>query len=288
MNRYIGGGVLFAFVGVIGLFSFSGCDKEGDVLTPTELAPPTNLKAASGDTRVFLSWTASPDAGSSDFAGYRIITKNALSVMVDSTTTASTASSYTVFSLVNGGIYTFAIQSVKSNGSVSQSVTVQWGPTVRYGFQSLYEYESSEPSGLQFLAGQRFNFTLANQAVIDLWIDGRAGTTPLLKSPDNFVPSTGWRRTLFVETTASSFDDFVVVPDASAFRSTPGLPIVSGKVYFAITQTGNYLKFRVEPPGVQVDPANSKRFVNITVAYNSGTGHWAKPLRVVQPKGSAD
>jgi len=80
-----------------------------------------------------------------------------------------------------------------------------------------------------------------------------------------------------VETTASGFDDFVTVPDVSAFRSTPGLPIVSGKVYFAITQDGNYAKFRVEPPGVQVDPANNKRFVNITVAYNSGNGHWAKP-----------
>jgi hypothetical protein len=69
----------------------------------------------------------------------------------------------------------------------------------------------------------------------------------------------------------------VTVPDVSAFRSTPGLTIVSGKVYFAITQDGNYAKFRVEPPGVRVDPANDKRFVDITVAYNSGTGHWAKP-----------
>lgn len=277
MIRYISSSFLFALVGAIGLLGFSGCDKEGDVLTPTELAPPTNLRAGSGDARVFLAWTASPDAGSSDFAGYRIITKTALGAVVDSTNTSSTASTYTVFGLTNGGNYTFAIQSVNDNGSVSQKVTVEWGPTVRYGFQSLYEYESTEPSGLQYLAGQRFNFIIANQAVIDLWIDGRAGAVPLLKSPDNFVPATGWRHTLFVETTASSFDDFVVVPDVSAFRSTPGLPIVSGKVYFAITDDGNYVKFRVEAPGVQVDPANSKRFVNITVAYNSGTGNWAKP-----------
>lgn len=275
MIRYMCNALLLGLVGTIGLFSFSGCSKEGDVLTPTELAPPTNLRAGSGDARVFLAWTASPDAASSDFAGYRIITKNALGVVVDSTNTSSTTN--TVFGLVNGGTYTFAVQSVKDNGSVSQQVTIQWGPTVRYGFQSLYEYESTEPSGLQFLAGQRFNFTIANQSVIDLWIDGSAGVTPLLKSPDSFVPGTGWRHTLFVETTASSFDDFVVVPDVSAFRSTPGLPIVSGKVYFAITDDGNYVKFRVESPGVQVDPANSKRFVNITVAYNSGTGNWSKP-----------
>lgn len=277
MNKRRWNGLLLAFVGAIGLFSFSRCSKEGDILAPAELAPPTNFKASSGDAKVFLAWTASPDSGSSDFAGYRIVTTTALGVKVDSTNAASTASSYTVFNLVNGGIYTFTIQSVRSNGSVSQKVTLQWGPTVRYGFQSLYEYESTEPSGLQFLAGQRFHFTIANKAVIDLWIDGRAGATPLLKSPDDFGTSSGWRHTLFVETTASSFDDFVVVPDVSAFRSTPGLPIVSGKVYYAITQDGNYAKFRVEPPGIQVDPANNKRFVNITVAYNSGTGHWANP-----------
>ncbi len=269
--------LLMLFVGAIALFRFSGCSKDGDVLTPAELAPPTNFKAASGDASVFLSWTASPDAGSSDFAGYRIVTKNALNVVVDSTNTTATASSYTVSGLINGGSYTLTIQSVKSNGSVSVKVSMQWGPTKRFGFQSLYEYESSEPSGLQFLAGQRFNFTLANQAVIDLWIDGRAGATPLLKSPSDYSTSSGWRTTRFVETTASSFDSVVVVPEVASFRSTPGLPIVSGKVYFAITQDGNYAKFRVEAPGVRVDPANGKRFVNITVAYNSGGGRWAKP-----------
>lgn len=264
-----------AIVGAVGLSGFSGCDKEGDILTPSELAPPTNLRAGSGNARVFLAWTASPDGGSSDFAGYRILTKNPIGDIIDSSNTTSTA--HTVFDLVNGGTYTFEVQSVNTNGSVSQKVTVQWGPTIRYGFQSLYEYESTEASGLQFLAGQRFNFTIANQAVIDLWIDGRSGATPLLKSPNDFVPSSGWRRTLFVETGASSFDDFVVVPAVSAFRSTPGLTIVSGKVYYAITADNNYTKFRVEPPGVQIDPANNKRFVNITVAYNSGTGQWAKP-----------
>ena len=284
MIRYRDSALLWALVGVMGLFGFAGCSDDSNPLAPEELAPPTNLRAASGDERVFLAWTASPDAGASGFVGYRIVTTTASNVVVDSTTTGATATSYTVVNLVNGGSYTFTIQSVNGDDEVSQKVSIQWGPTVRYGFQSLYEYDSSEPSGLQLLAGQRSNFTLANQAVIDLWIDGRAGATPLLKSPNDFVPSAGWRRTLFVETTASSFDDFVSVPDVSAFRSTPGLPIVSGKVYFAITQDGNYAKFRVESPGVQVDPANNKRFVNITVAYNSGNGHWAKPSVVgLQP-----
>jgi len=280
MTRYVRTVLVLAFAGAMGLLGVSGCSEDNNVLTPDELAPPTNLQAASGDARVFLSWTASPDAVSSDFVGYRVVSRNASNVLVDSANTASTATSYTVFGLVNGGSYTFTVQSVKSSGALSQGVTIQWGPTVRYGFQSLYEYESTEPSGLQLSAGQRFTFTHENQTVIDLWIDGRARATPLLKSPNDYVPSTGWRRTRFVETSATRFDDVVVVPDAAAFRSTPGLPIVSGKVYLAITQDGNYAKFRVEPPGVQVDPANNKRFVNITVAYNSGGGHWAKPIVV--------
>jgi hypothetical protein len=277
MNKVTWKSLSLAFAGAIGLLSIAGCDKEGDVLTPNELAPPTNFVAVSGNAKASLSWTASPDAGTSDFAGYRIVTSSS-SLVVDSTLT--TATSHTVNGLVNGNTYTFTIRSVKTNGSISQPVTLQWGPSVRYGFQSLYEYESSEPSGLQFMSGQRSSFINTNQAIIDLWIDGRSGTTPLLKSPNDFVPTAGWRRTLFVETSASSFDDYVDVPQVSAFRSTPGVAIVSGKVYFAITQDGNYAKFRVEPPGVQVDPANSKRFVNITVAYNSGTGHWAKPIRM--------
>ena len=53
---------------------------------------------------------------------------------------------------------------------------------------------------------------------------------------------------------------------------------MSGKVYYAITADGNYVKFRVEAPGVRIDPANNMRFVNITVAYNSGDGHWARTV----------
>lgn len=152
-------------------------------------------------------------------------------------------------------------------------INAPWGGVIRTRENLRHKPSAAHPHGSHF-------FIHANQSTIDLWIDGRGGATPLLKSPNDYVPSTGWRRTRFVETSATRFDDVVVVPDAAAFRSTPGLPIVSGKVYLAITQDGNYAKFRVEPPGVQVDQANNKRFVNITVAYNSGGGNWAKPVIV--------
>ncbi len=278
MIRYICHGLIYTMVGAFGLLSFSGCSNDGDVLAPADLAPPSNFNAISGDATVSLTWTATSYAGADDFAGYRVVTKSSSGTVMDSSNTGPTATSHTVIGLTNGGMYNFTIQSVKDDGSVSQAVALQWGPTVRFGFQSLYEFASLEASGLDFSPGQRFNFTIANQGVIDLWIDGRSGATPMLKSPDDYVPSFGWRHTRFVETNASSFNETVVVPDVSMFRSTPGLSIVSGKVYFAITADGNYVKFRVEPPGVQLDPANNMRFVNITVAYNSGSGHWAKTV----------
>jgi hypothetical protein len=111
------------------------------------------------------------------------------------------------------------------------------------------------------LAGQRFNFTIANKTIRTF--------------------QQRWRHTLFVETTASSLDDHVVVPDVSAFRSAPGLPIVPGRVYFAMTQDGEYTRFRVEPPGAQVDPAKNKPFINIAIACDDvGTGLQAKPSRL--------
>jgi hypothetical protein len=240
----------------MGFWGTSGCGKEGDLLMPVELGPPTNLRTNSGDAKVSLTWSASSDIGSNDIVGYRIVTRDALNAIVDSTNIAATASSYTIDGLVNDTIYTFAVQSVKSTGVVSQRISIQGRPTVRQESLKLYEYELTKTPRLQFLAGQRFNFAITNKTV-------------------RFFQQR-WRHTLFVETTALRCDDFVIVPDISAFRSTPGLPIVSGKVYVAITHDGTYMKFKIEPPGVLVDPANNKSFVNITVANTSGAEHRAK------------
>jgi hypothetical protein len=64
----------------------------------------------------------------------------------------------------------------------------------------------------------------------------------------------------------------VSVPAIGSFRSTPGLQIIANEVYFAKTADGNYVRFQVS--AVQGTAPN--RHVNVTIAYNSGTGTWAK------------
>ncbi len=266
--------ILLILMSAIGMFFITGCNEE-DVLAPDEFAPPTNLKALSKDVEVTLSWTAAPGVSGDDFVGYRIMTREG-SVLRDSIQVGKTATSHTVTNLTNGTTYTFSIRSVKDNGDVSTEVTLQWGPTRRFTSIAIYEFESTNPSGLQFSTGSVFAFTSTptdNRPYIDLWIDGRGNTTPLLKSPNDHTISTGWRITQFIETAVSDMNTQVDVPPISSFRTTPGLTITANRVYFARTDDDNYVRFQVSA----VQGTYPNRYVNITtIAYNSGTGAWAK------------
>jgi len=257
------------------LLSFSGCNKKEDVIAPEELAPPSNLKALSRDGAVTIYWNHSSSQGADFFVGYQIKVKLG-STPIDSVVVGKNTTSYTKEGLTNGQSYFFEVRSVNDDGDVSTPVTITWGPTRRFTGARIYEFDSPQPSGLQFSTGSVFSYSSSspdNRSFIDLWIDGRNGGTPLLKSPDDEdFPSSGWRRTLLVETTASDMNTQVDVPPISAFRSTPGLTIVPNKVYFARTADGNYVRFQVS--AVQGTAPN--RYVDITIAYNSGTGAWAK------------
>jgi hypothetical protein len=274
-NRFLSLLALFV-VGIFVSLMVVGC-SEDEVLAPEDFAPPTNLKALSRDGSVTLYWTASPSSGSSSFAGYRILVVNtSSSTLVDSAQVGPSITNYTASSLVNGQSYTFTVRSVKDNGDVSQSVVLEWGPTIRFTNVVIYEFDSpSNPSGLQFSTGSALSFSSSgpdNRGLIDLWIDGRSNSTPLLKSPTDQSISTGWRTTMFVETAATGLDQQVDVPPIGSFRSTPGLTITPGKVYFAKTQDNHYVRFTVG--AVQGTAPN--RNVSVTFQYNSGSGVWAK------------
>ncbi len=276
MKKSILGVISSIVLGILFIIAIPGC-SEDEVLKPEEFAPPSNPKALSRDGAVTVSWTASPSAGLSSFIGYRIVvTVAGTQTTVDSAQVGKNITNYTASNLVNGQSYKFAIRSVKDNGDVSQAIEIIWGPTRRFTPARIYEYDSQNPSGLQFSTGSTFAFRSSNpdnRPNIDLWIDGRNNTTPLLKSPTDQNISTGWRTTLFVETAVTGMDQQVDVPPISSFRSTPGLIITPNKVYFAKTQDNNYVRFTVS--AVQGTAPN--RYVDITIAYNSGTGTWAKP-----------
>ena len=272
MKTYLKLTLLPILVTVLFLAGNPGCNKNNDVLAPEDLAPPSNLKALSRDGEVSLWWTASSSAGADWFTGYRIITMLGANV-VDSQQVGKNTTNATVSNLTNGTSYTFSLRSVRSNGAISQEVVLQWGPTVRFMAATIYEFDSpNNPSGLQFSTGSTVPFKTANQSTIDIWLDGRTGGTCLLTSPFDYNGAAGWRTTLFVDAQVNNLNTQVDVPAAGQFRSTPGLQILSNEVYFAKTADGNYVRFQVS--AVQGTAPN--RYVTLTIAYNSGTGPWAK------------
>lgn len=266
---------IFLFIGLIlmgiaSMMLLQGCDKD-ETLTPQDFAPPTNLKALAKDGSVEISWTASTAAGVSEFAGYRVVLKSSALVTIDSIHLMT--STDTIFTgLTNGSTYNFSVRAVKSNGDVSTAITLEWGPTIRYITKRIYEFASSNPSGLQFSGGNTHSFDYdANAGFIDLWVDGRGGGDLLLKSPDAYDARPNWRTTKFFATSETSLDDQVDFPAASQFDTT-ALTISASKVYLAMTQDGNYARFQTSA----VTGSVGNRYVDILIAYNTGTGHWAK------------
>ena len=274
---------------IAGVVFFAGCSKE-DTLTPADFAPPTNFRALAQSNAVILYWTRSVDDGTSSFTGYRVMTFNGATKIDSFLTTNDTARITT--GMVNGTSYKFKIWSVKSNGDVSIADSINWGPTERFFSIRIWEFKSSHPSGIEFLNGTAVSFKDSlpdNRGIIDLWIDGcthpanMATATqldPLLKSPSEYTSlkpsSTGWRTTLYCETSATSLDEQVDVPPAGSFTASSGLTIHSGRVYFAKTgdTPPHYVRFQVASPGVQ--GSWPERFIDLNIAYNSGTGPWAK------------
>ncbi len=261
-----------------GVVFFAGCSTE-DTLTPSEFAPPTNFRALAQSGSVILSWTRSIDDPSSSFTGYRVMAFEG-TIKIESLMTTNNTVTITT-AMVNGHSYKFKIWSVKSNDDVSVADSITWGPTERYSTVKIFEFDSDSVSGLQFNGSNRLSFTSGppkgdHTGQIDLWVDGRDTTDLLIKSPsdENFT-SSGWRTTKLYETSATGLDQPVSFPDISAFRTSPGYAIGSGKVFLAVTQDGNYARFLVSSPGVQ--GSYPDRFIQITIAYNSTAGNpWAK------------
>ena len=266
---------LIAVLSIV-LALFSGCKKDDNVVLPSdEFAAPSAPKALSDNGSVRLSWTASSSATSSEFSHYRISTWNATQttlIKTDSTANA-TATSFTVSGLTNGTKYTFLIQSVKTGGALSQGVSIVWGPAVRYTGAKIYEFNSSNPSGLSFSDGSQKAFTSANKGTIDLWIDGRTGT-PTLKSPDNQTISTGWRTTGLAQSVVggtATLNTYAAYPLASAITSNE-LTINPSNVYFAKTSDGHFARFTVSA----VQGTAPDRYITVDVSYNEGIGEYAK------------
>jgi len=264
-----------------------GCEKTEEVVAPSELAPPTNLRAVSDDVSVTLYWDLSSSEGDSKFQGYRIMVYDG-STLKDSSQVSKGVyskrvdmSSSAFFYQVN---YTFKVHSV-SNGSLSQAATIVWGKSKKSATdKTIYEFASPNPSGLSFIngtnpadpAGGLLSFKAENANQLDLWIDGRNNADVLLKSPHKYgSPMT--RVTQLAEATPAQGSGSVTnltTPTfpPSSFQDTPGLVPLANKVYWAKTQDGYYVRFMVVATG----GTSPNRFVTIRYFINDGGGAWAK------------
>ena len=101
--------------GLLASIVVAGCGEDV-VAPPAELGPPTNLRAATGELTISLSWDQSPFASSSSFTGY--------SVYVDTVSIAdSTDKAYLDERLVNAAPtkdLTFTVLSLKDGSALQQ------------------------------------------------------------------------------------------------------------------------------------------------------------------------
>jgi hypothetical protein len=115
---------------------FTACDENttDPVDNDPVLAAPTNLKAASADGAVFLSWTPSIDESESNFGSYDITVLNKASGQTLAPRTAGKGiSSVRIDGLTNGVRYQFTIRSVTNLGKEGTTfATIEWSPAVRH------------------------------------------------------------------------------------------------------------------------------------------------------------
>ena len=125
---------MLAFVSLIAA-SFTACDE--DSTSPIDndpvLAAPSNLKAASADGAIFLSWTASIDETESNFGSYSItILNKSTNETLAPRTAGKGITSARIDGLSNGVRYQFTIRSVTNQGKEGTTfATVEWSPAER-------------------------------------------------------------------------------------------------------------------------------------------------------------
>jgi hypothetical protein len=246
-----------------------GCGGDSTTKPPTELAPPTNLKAINGETQIQLQWTASPDQGGSGWTGYQIYRSRGSMPLTttppDSNllgTTAATATSYTDSG--TGGpadttLYYYQVRA-KTGDKVSVGVQVRGIRRPEGTGRIIVEFEGSGSSGFNFITGQPVSLSHTNQYRFEL-TDIYLGTASAeddstnnnnvlyaltLKSPEKLAAHTGGDP-LWAEVQSRILDtggtDFTISTgtDPSQMES----PAIDGHVYIVKTPRGHYAKLQI-------------------------------------------
>lgn len=176
-----------------------GCSDDDPTKPPEEFAPPSNLTFANNEQfdRIDLSWTASPDAGANDFAGYNIYqSTTSLAGMtgaeVDSLKIAGgpfTTTSRSV-SVPVGVKYYFSVRAVKDNDDLSEAANEVDTALPDTGEDlAIVEFaDKSGNSGVDLSEGTTYSVMIENLVHIDFFLgttddDNDPGFALALKSP---------------------------------------------------------------------------------------------------------
>ncbi len=228
--------------------AFTACDDNttDPVDTDPVLAAPTNLKAASADGAVYLSWTASIDEGESNFGSYEItILNKATNETLAPRTVSKGITSLRVDPLTNGVRYQFTIRSLTDLGKEGTTFsTIEWSPAVR---------QTTDLNGLpiKVYATTSTNFNSA----IDLYnADGKAEVIP--QSGQTFQD----RGDLYVFAQSNSSTLSIISPDQA---NNQGM----------VTQFSNATPVDVDDLNAQLamDPPTDASYTQKELTLNNGT-----------------
>lgn len=289
-------------------FLSHGCTKEENTLvyTKTKLAGVPNLRAFSaGANSVGLIWSASPDTGLSDFVDIRVTAKIGAVEWSSRTLPKLTHNSFIIMDFLNEGtVYTFEVvcraSAASQNYTDSDPVRINWAPARRLNEASpvkVYEVAAGDSNGFLLFDGiggpRVFNARLpAYQPILDIVVDSTASGIVIMKSAHLNRFGGGTRRTRFstFDTLANTFDAArSAPPDPSTYTRDsifvgPEI-ITSGRIYYVVTQDGNYARILLEKnspspsePGSLLFGQSPNRYIRIRVSYQTSSGiMYAKP-----------
>jgi hypothetical protein len=289
---------MMTLVALAAMFSsaFTACDNSTDPIdTDPVVAAPTNLKAASADGAILLTWTASYDESADNFGSYELsILNKSTNETLAPRTAGKGITSIRVDGLTNGVRYQFTLRSLTNLGKESSSfASVEWSPAVRQNTDNnglvikVYATTSSFNSAID-LYNDAFKAEVIPQSGQvfrdrgDLYVYA-AGTTSALEiiSPDQ--ANNKGMETQFSSSTPLDFDNLdgqlSSDPPAEGTYNLNKLTIAtgsatSGRIYFGRIIRGTdkfYFRMLIKKGsgGSLIQGSGNDRFIEMAVSFQN-------------------
>jgi hypothetical protein len=277
--------------------AFVACDEEDSPITADpDVAAPTNLKAASADGAVYLSWNASTSESASNFGSYDIAILNKSTNQALAPRTASKGiNSVRIDGLTNGTRYEFTVRSVTTQGKKSTDFAiVEWSPAVRQALDAaglvikVYATTSTTFNSAIDLYNAAGKAEIIPQSGAefrdrgDLYLFANSATAPIsLRSPD--LANNKGMETQFSTAAAIDTDDLnTQLADAPPATNSYTLKEITlsdvtmntGKVYFGRLVRGTdffYFRMLVKrgANGKLIQGNGNDRFVELAISFQN-------------------